>query len=153
MITASIDNIEHPESLPGEQAQALLTLLSQWRNTTTIIIVAGCVFEFKGTFPPGELGHGYFNLNGELPGLHGHLKLQAIQNIRLMAKQHRGMDSYAFVFEDRKGGTIFKIYLGRDANGTIHPEQLTAFLDMKRTGKLPELATGSTAPVEKIAEG
>ncbi|GAA5214109.1 heme utilization cystosolic carrier protein HutX [Corallincola platygyrae] len=126
-----------PRVLPGEQAQDLLTLLSTWRNTTTIIIVAGCVFEFKGVFPPGELGHGYYNLNGDLPGLHGHLKLQAVQQITLMEKQHRGMDSFAFLFEDRKGHPIFKVYLGRDDKHVIHPEQLEQFQQIKQSGELP----------------
>lgn len=120
--------------LPGEQAQALMTELASWRNTTTIVIVAGCVFEFKGVFPLGSIAEGYYNLAlGEM-GFSGHIKLQAIASIKLLERQHRGMASYAFIFEDRKGQPIFKVYLGRDDNHVIHPEQLEKFEHIKNDG-------------------
>ncbi|MBW8191585.1 heme utilization cystosolic carrier protein HutX [Neiella marina] len=123
--------------LPGEQAQALMAELATWRNTTTIVIVAGCVFEFKGVFPVGSIAEGYYNLAlGEM-GFSGHIKLQAIAGVRLLARQHRGMDSYAFIFEDRKGQPIFKVYLGRDAEHSIHPEQLEKFNNIKTNGFTP----------------
>ena len=60
---------------PGEQAQALLAALPEWGPVTTIVESAGSIFEFKGSFPVGRNGHGYYNLGGE-SGLHGHLKLE-----------------------------------------------------------------------------
>ncbi|MBD1391327.1 heme utilization cystosolic carrier protein HutX [Neiella sp. HB171785] len=128
---------EQATVLPGSQAQALMTELASWRNTTTIVIVAGCVFEFKGVFPAGSIAEGYYNLAlGEM-GFSGHIKLQAIASIRLIERKHRGTDSFAFVFEDRKGQPIFKVYLGRDDQHVIHPEQLEQFQQIKANGLQP----------------
>ena len=57
-------------SLPGSDAKALMQLLATWDNTTTIVLHGGCVFEFKGPFPAGKEGEGYFNLDGPVPGFH-----------------------------------------------------------------------------------
>ncbi|WP_087504810.1 heme utilization cystosolic carrier protein HutX [Neiella marina] len=137
MTQQTVEPSEVATVLPGSQAQALMTELATWRNTTTIVIVAGCVFEFKGVFPAGSIAEGYYNLAlGEM-GFSGHIKLQAIESIRLMERKHRGTDSFAFVFEDRKGQAIFKVYLGRDDSHAIHPEQLEQFRQIKANGLQP----------------
>ena len=51
--------------MPGDQSQSLLETISQWQNTTTIILHGGSVFEFKGVFPKGELAHGFYNLKNK----------------------------------------------------------------------------------------
>ncbi len=48
----------------GSEAEALLREVATWGKTTTVILHGGCVFEFKGTFPAGNLGMGYYNLDG-----------------------------------------------------------------------------------------
>lgn len=113
--------------LPKDQILPLLQALPQWGNLTTIVFSAGCVFEFKGPFPPGEPGEGFYNLDGPVPGLHGHLRLDAMAQVRFQDRPHRGRDSYAFVFEDAAGKTIFKVFLGREADGTLIASQLAAF--------------------------
>ena len=116
-----------PVILAGNQALALLRSLAQWGPTTTVIVHGGCVFEFKGPFPPGEPGAGYYNLAGTFPGFHGHIRLEAITAIALEEKQHRGRDSFAFVFSNAAGDTLFKVFLGRDAAGEVFPDQLERF--------------------------
>lgn len=118
---------EHSPSLPGSQAEALLRELSTWRPTTTIIIHCGCVFEFKGPFPPGTIAEGYYNLEGTLPGFHGHIRLDVIDHIGFQQQPHRGRESYAFVFTNFQGEKLFKVFLGRDNNGQIFPEQIDKF--------------------------
>ena len=115
------------EVLYAEQTQALLGELATWGNTTTIVLHGGCVFEFKGPFPPGSVAEGYYNLEGPVPGFHGHIRLDAIDHIAFQERVHRGRDSYAFVFNDRNAQAIFKVFLGRDEQGEIVPEQLAAF--------------------------
>lgn len=119
--------VDAKNALAGSQAEALLRALAQWGPTTTIVQHGGCVFEFKGPFPPGAVGEGYYNLAGATPGFHGHIRLDAIERIAFQERQHRGRDSYAFVFEDAGQVVLFKVFLGRDSTGAVYPEQLRKF--------------------------
>lgn len=118
-------------TLPGSVAQQVLERVSEWGRVTTIVEVAGSIFEVKAPLPKGRIGHGFYNLFGEPGELHGHLKLDAITHISLQSKPHRGNEAYAMVFYGSDGGCIFKIYLGRDEQGTLFPEQITQFNALK----------------------
>ncbi len=120
-------------SLQQDQVLPLLEALPRWGNTVTIVFSGGCVFEFKGPFPVGAQAEGFYNLDGPVPGFHGHLRLEALQRVRFQDKPHRGRDSYAFVFEDIGGNTVFKVFLGRDSKGEIIAEQLEEFLRIRST--------------------
>ena len=118
-------------TLPGIHGQTILEQVAEWGRVTTIMEVAGSVFEVKASLPKGRVGYGYYNLFGEPGQLHGHLKLDAIANISLQSKPHRGNEAYAIVFYGTDGDCIFKIYLGRDEQGTLFPEQVVAFNALK----------------------
>ena len=124
---------ESVDVLRGDQAEALLRRLSTWGNTTTIIIHGGCVFEFKGAFPEGTIGEGFYNLDGPVPGFHGHIRLDVIDHICFQNKQHRGRQSYAFNFQDKDKNNIFKVFLGRDNQGELLEEQVESFKRIQRT--------------------
>jgi putative heme utilization carrier protein HutX len=115
------------QSMPGSESEALLRTVAGWGNTTSVIVHGGCVFEFKGPFPPGTVAEGYYNLEGGSPGFHGHLNLARIERVVFQTRPHRGRESYAFVFLDNKGDVIFKIFLGRDDSGELVPSQVDAF--------------------------
>lgn len=120
----------HTRPLPGTDAEALLKQLSDWGPVTTIVIHQGSVFEFKGPFPKGSIGHGFYNLTGPVPGFHGHLNLKDIDHIAFQTKPHRGRESYAFVFNTAEGTAIFKVFLGRDEHGELFADQKTMFFDL-----------------------
>ena len=61
--------------VPLTQLDTLLQALPKWGKLTTIVMLSGSVFEFKGDFPEGKYAHGYYNLYSKGDGLHGHLKL------------------------------------------------------------------------------
>lgn len=122
---------EQPVRLAGSQAEALMRELSTWSNTTTVILHGGCVFEFKGAFPEGSIAEGFYNLDGPVPGFHGHISLKAISTIGFQERTHRGRESYAFTFQDKNDQNIFKVFLGRDSNGELLPEQVNAFQRIK----------------------
>lgn len=124
------DAINTELAIPSGDAQLLLETLSGWGTLTTIILHAGSVFEFKGEFPKGDIAQGYYNLNSEGKGFEGHIKLDSIDNIQLQKKQHRGRDSYVIVFNNDKE-TIFKVFLGRDQDGNIYPQQLERFQSLQ----------------------
>lgn len=113
--------------------QALLEDLSSWGPVTTIVFSYGSVFEFKGRFPLGKEGEGFYNFGHEVPaaggasGFQGHLRLDNVAHVRFQDRAHRGRPSYAFVFEDDDSNCIFKVFLGRDLNGEIDRHQLEKF--------------------------
>lgn len=119
-------------TMPGEQAQALLEQLADWGTMTTIVLHGGSVFEFMGPFPKGSVAEGFYNLSGPVPGFHGHLNLKLVNQIRFQDKQHRGRESYAFVFENAEGEVIFKVFLGRDEKGELLAAQKQRFLAMQQ---------------------
>jgi hypothetical protein len=118
---------DRPPRLPGTRALALLNDLPDWGNVVTIVLHGGCVFEFKGPFPAGTLGRGFLNLDGPVPGFHGHLKLDAIDHIGFQDRPHAGRVAYALTFNNAAGENLFKVFLGRDEQGNHFPEQLSRF--------------------------
>ena len=86
-------NPEKNDCMPGSQATMLLEEIADWAWVTTIVLHGGSVFEFKGSFPRGKQGHGFYNLEGDMPGFHGHLNLDLVSHIRFQDKPHRGRES------------------------------------------------------------
>ncbi len=127
-----------PEAaLCGDYALPLLRELNTLGNTTTVILHHGCVFEFKGVFPDGTTGEGFYNLDGPIPGFHGHLRIDAMHRVRFQDRLHRGRASYAFVFEDEQHRCLFKVFLGRDDSGEILQHQLDFFRALRTQLHLP----------------
>lgn len=122
---------EPGKTIPGSFAQELLTNIATWGNVTTIVIHLGSVFEFKGPFPKGSDGFGFYNLEGPIPGFHGHLNLNDIHHIAFQEKLHRGRESFALVFNNSNSETVFKVFLGRDDQGEVLKNQLTQFSSLK----------------------
>jgi len=118
--------------IPSNQAETLLKEISTWQWVTTIIIHTACIFEFKGPFPKGTNSEGFYNLEGELPGFHGHLNLNNIGHISFQDKLHRGQESYAFVFETKENELMFKIFLGRDDKDQLIAEQVVRFKQLQQ---------------------
>ncbi|MDO5054107.1 heme utilization cystosolic carrier protein HutX [Pasteurella oralis] len=113
----------------GARTDEILTEVSQWGTFTTIIEKEGSIFEIKDRFPTGMIGRGYYNLNmkGNEGALHGHLKLDNIAKIAFVSLPFRGKESYNIAFIADNGQTIFKIYLGRDEERQLFPEQVEKF--------------------------
>ncbi len=121
-------------TMPGDQAEKLLQTISNWQNTTTIILHGGSVFEFKGVFPKGEMAQGFYNLKGSKEGsggFEGHLNLEKVNSIFFQSKLHRGRESHAFVFQDEANDCIFKIFLGRDDKGELYASQKAEYLTLQ----------------------
>ena len=114
--------------LPGDQSKALLELISTWGSLTTIVFSGGSVFEFKGAFPAGDMGEGFYNFgHGTKDGFQGHLNLAKVESIAFQNKLHRGKQSYALVFQGKNDECIFKVFLGRDERGEVFADQLVSF--------------------------
>ncbi len=116
----------------GEHAQAILEQLPEWGSVTTIVHSFGSIFETKASFPKGKVAHGYYNLMGKEGDLHGHLKLDLIEHIAFVSKPFRGLESHYIGFFNATGSCVFKVYLGRDKKRQLFPEQVEAFMQMKK---------------------
>lgn len=119
--------------IEGIHAQQVLEELPSWGDVVTIVLHGGCVFEYKGPFPAGTVGRGYYNLQGTRPGFEGHLKLDAIDHIGFQDRPHAGRIAHALTFNDASGANLFKVFLGRDAQGDIHAEQISAYEALRAT--------------------
>ena len=113
----------------ANRAEEIFTQIAQWGTFTTIIEKCGSIFEIKDRFPEGVVGRGYYNLNmkGDQGALHGHLKLDQIAQIAFVSLPFRGKESYNIAFIAHSGETIFKVYLGRDEQRQLFPEQVEKF--------------------------
>ena len=116
----------------GSYAKRVLELLSEWGKVTTIVHSFGSIFEVKANFPKGKEAHGYYNLMGRDGELHGHLRLDLVENIALVSKPFRGTESHYIGFFDAAGHCVFKVYLGRDEKRQLFPHQVEAFVKMKK---------------------
>lgn len=118
---------------PAERAEEILQAVSKWGIFTTIIEKEGSIFEIKDRFPTGMIGRGYYNLNmkDDEGAIHGHLKLDNISDIAFVSLPFRGKESYNIAFISPSGQTIFKIYLGRDEQRQLFPEQVEHFKTFK----------------------
>lgn len=143
--------------LAGDQALSLLESLPEWGPVVTIVLHGGCVFEFKGEFPSGSVGRGFYNLDGPVPGFHGHLNLSAIDHIGFQDRPHAGRRSLALTFNDRDGGSLFKVFVGRSSDGELISQQVQRFESLRKQAqeieqeqKQNELhpLTGATTNVE-----
>ena len=66
-------------------------------------------------------------MKDEEGALHGHLKLDNIARIAFVSLPFRGKESYNIAFIAHNGQTIFKVYLGRDEQRQLFPEQVEKF--------------------------
>ena len=83
-------------------------------------------------FPKGKNARGYYNLMGRDGELHGHLKLDNVAGIALVSKLFMGKEGHSFQFFGHSGRCIFKIYLGRDEQRQLLPEQVERFMALRR---------------------
>lgn len=113
--------------LTSDQIEPLLKVLSKWENCTVVTINENCVFEFKGPFPSGYSESGYYNLRSGGQGFEGHLKTDQISSVSFQDSLHRGKESYAFVFEKEPQHPIFKVFVGRNHDYSLIPEQVSDF--------------------------
>lgn len=119
--------------VPLTQLDTLLQALPEWGTLTTIVMLSGSVFEFKGDFPKGKYAHGYYNLYSKGDGLHGHLKLEGMRGIALISRPFRGSESHSINFFGSEGEVVFKVYLGRDKQRSLFPEQVRQFKALATT--------------------
>ncbi len=131
----AVDEIEVIRHLPenmvtlldGSLFETVVKDIKDWGDILTVIDVDGSIFELKGSFPKGGMKYGYYNLSDRRTPLKGHLKPDAISLIALVSKPFHGVDTRSVQFFSHSGRCVFKVYLSRNEQKQILPEQQERF--------------------------
>lgn len=111
---------------PGSAFVEVLTEVAGWGDVTFIVHSNDGIIEFSGPVPKGEMGRGYFNLMSRT-GLHGHLRAERCQGVAFVERPFMNKATASILFFNPEGGTMFKIFVGRDEAGAMKTDQLAAF--------------------------
>ena len=121
----------HRTVLPGSKFEAVLQALTEWGEVLFIVHTPDIVLECAGTIPPGSFGRGYFNLHGDSP-IGGHFKADNCTHIAFVSRPFMGRPSRSLQFFNAAGEAMFKIFVRRDKERNLLPEQVARF-DVLRT--------------------
>jgi putative heme utilization carrier protein HutX len=111
---------------PGSAFVEIMTDIAAWGDVTLIIHSDDGIMEFTGPIPRGEIGRGYFNLMGRT-GFHGHLRHERCASAAFVERPFMGRPTASLLFFNLEGGTMFKVFVGRDDNRDLRADQLDKF--------------------------
>ncbi|SIT86813.1 heme utilization cystosolic carrier protein HutX [Pontibaca methylaminivorans] len=111
-------------SLSGELFTEVMEDITRWGEITFIVNTPNIIFEVKAPVGPGEVGHGMFNLHDKAIG--GHIHYRKCARIAFVRRRFFSMDTASVQFYAHDGSCMFKIYLGRDGNKALKPDQIAA---------------------------
>ncbi|MDX2203407.1 MAG: heme utilization cystosolic carrier protein HutX [Hyphomicrobiaceae bacterium] len=122
------------DCLPAEQRRAaaagafdaIWQDLTTWGTVMLIVHTVNGVFETKAPLPPGEHGRGYFNIHGDSP-IGGHLRIGRCAAIYFVDRPFFGRRSCSIQLVDTDGEAMFKVFVARNAQRELVPEQVRRF--------------------------
>jgi putative heme utilization carrier protein HutX len=112
--------------LPGSMFADVLSALTDWGEVLFIVHTPDIVLECAGTIPPGSFARGYFNLHGDSP-IGGHIKAENCAHIVFVGRPFMGRPSRSLQFFNAAGEAMFKIFVRRDKQRNLLPEQVQRF--------------------------
>ncbi|TCO11499.1 hypothetical protein EV666_11287 [Camelimonas lactis] len=112
--------------VPASRFEDLWADLATWGDVTFIVHTRDGVFETKAPVPPGSHGRGYFNIHGDSP-LGGHIRADRCDSIWFVDRPFFGRRSCSLVFINTDGEAMFKVFVGRDAQRELNPQQIARF--------------------------
>ncbi|MFT3670628.1 heme utilization cystosolic carrier protein HutX [Aestuariivirga sp.] len=112
--------------LPAERFDAIWAVLQAWGEVLFIVHTPDIVLECTGRLPEGSHGHGYFNIHGDSP-IGGHIKVANCKAIALVDRPFHGRRSCSVQFLNQDGNAMFKVFVRRDKDRSLLPQQLLAF--------------------------
>lgn len=116
--------------VPGDLFVEVMQDLTEWGDVTVIAHTRDIILEVEGPVPPGKLGHGFYNLHGDSP-IGGHLRADNCKAIVFLRRPFMGKESVSIQFFNAEGGSMFKVFVGRDENRALKPEQVERFEALK----------------------
>jgi len=114
---------------PGDAFVAAMDDLAEWGDVTFIVHTADGIFEISGPVPRGTIGGSYFNLSGPV-ALHGHLRHERCAAIAFVERPFMTRPSASVLFVNAEGGFMFKVFVGRDAERNLKPDQIRRFREL-----------------------
>jgi putative heme utilization carrier protein HutX len=128
-----VSTLEVVRNLPADQATIvpaeaftdIMQDIATWGDILFLIHNADIVLECTGKLPQGSFAHGYYNIHGDSP-IGGHIKAD---NCRAIAFVVRGLKriGMSVQFFNAAGEAAFKIFVRRDENRELIPEQVARF--------------------------
>lgn len=125
--------------IPATEFAAMMGELAALGQITFILHTEDIVLECKGEIPEGSFGRGYYNIHGESP-IGGHIKAENCGAIYLLSREMMGRPSHVAIFCNHQGEAMFKVYLGRDENRNLIPEQVSKFQEIRTKFSASETA-------------
>ena len=101
-----------------------------WGEVLFIVHTADIVLECAGKMPPGSFARGYFNIHGDSP-IGGHLKAENCTHIAFVSRPFMGRASRSLQFFNGAGEAMFKIFVRRDEERELLPEQVQRFDELR----------------------
>ena len=117
---------DHCTVVGNEHFMTVMEDLQAWGDVLFIVHTSDIVLECVGKIPPGSLGRGYYNIHGDSP-IGGHIKYDNCAGIAFVARPFMGRASRSIQFFNANGGAMFKIFVRRDAERNLLPDQLARF--------------------------
>lgn len=111
-------------SVRGSQFVPVMEEISGWGKLTLIVNTPEMVLEAKGPVGRGSMGRGYYNIPGAIGG---HFKPEEFHSISFVDRTLMGKPSRSILFFNAQGACVFKLYLGRQENREMIPEQVEKF--------------------------
>jgi putative heme utilization carrier protein HutX len=114
----------------GNRFDEIWSELTDWGDVLFLIHTKDIVAEVEGSLPAGTHGQGYFNIHGDSP-IGGHIKADNCKEIFLIDRAFHGRRSCSVQFFNGEGESMFKIFVRRDKERNLLPEQLAKFEELK----------------------
>lgn len=116
----------------GDKFEEVMTEISNWGPVTFIVHTDDIVLECKDTVPPGSFARGYYNIHGD-SAIGGHIKADNCESVIFVSRPFMGRESHSVQFYSKSGACMYKVYLGRDKNRELIPEQVEKFKKYRAT--------------------
>jgi len=126
----NVSTLEAVRALPSENVLVVsnapfakvMEAIATWGEVLFIVHTPNIVLECKGKVPQGTMGRGYFNIHGDSP-IAGHIKADRC----FVSRPFMGRASCSVQFFDTEGEAMFKIFVARDSEKELLPEQVANF--------------------------
>lgn len=116
--------------IEGGRFEEIWSELTGWGEVLFLIHTKDIVAEVEGSLPAGTQGQGYFNIHGDSP-IGGHIKADNCKEIFLIDRAFHGRRSCSVQFFNGEGESMFKIFVRRDKERNLLPDQLQKFEALK----------------------
>lgn len=113
-----------------EHFEVLWQELASWGTVMFLVNTPDIVLECEGALPIGSFGHGYYNIHGDSP-IGGHIKASNCAAIYIVDRQLSSRRVCSVQFFNGEGEVMFKVFIRRDAQRALLPDQLERFEALK----------------------